>query len=180
LNGLEQFVQAAKTALGERPGEIAMHVQPEAEVANAVGDNMLSAADRENIAKANWRSETVPVMRLDDWAEGVGVAACELIKIDVEGADLQVLRSGARLIERSRPIIMGEFNPYWMLQSGETFEDVINYFKPMGYAFWREMEGQFVPLTPALIAPPLEIPTYLLVPRERVAQAVSLMRNLKY
>lgn len=179
LNEIQDFVRLTQSALGESTGEITMHIQPECEFGNAVGENMLADDDREHIARANWPRETVPLMRLDRWAQERGVERCEFIKIDVEGADLRVLRGGADLIHRSRPIIMGEFNPYWMQQGGETFEDVLRFFDPLDYAIWREVSGRFLPLTESLIAAPLEIPTYLLVPRERIEVVSRLLPNLE-
>jgi FkbM family methyltransferase len=45
-----------------------------------------------------------PVMKLDDLA----LNSCSLIKIDVDGGELGVLKSAARLIEKARPVLYFE------------------------------------------------------------------------
>lgn len=60
-------------------------------------------------------------------------ARVDLIKIDVEGSELEVLRGGRLLLERHRPIVYFEFLPCFAEPRGirvETFEEV---FKPLGY-----------------------------------------------
>ena len=47
----------------------------------------------------------IPVTTLDD-----EIAHADLIKVDVEGMELDVLRGSARLIERARPIVLFEVN----------------------------------------------------------------------
>jgi FkbM family methyltransferase len=50
----------------------------------------------------------VPIRRLDDL---VGEAAIDIVKIDVEGAELGVLRGSEALVARSRPTVMFESGP---------------------------------------------------------------------
>jgi hypothetical protein len=51
---------------------------------------------------------TVPVRRLDDL---VGEASVDVIKIDVEGAELGVMRGGEAVIARDQPTILFESGP---------------------------------------------------------------------
>lgn len=48
-----------------------------------------------------WGASIVPL-------DALGVASCALIKIDVDGKELEVLRSGAELIGRCRPVLYFE------------------------------------------------------------------------
>jgi FkbM family methyltransferase len=48
--------------------------------------------------------EEVPLIRLDD----LELPRCGLLKIDVEGMELDVLRGAARMVERCRPLIFAE------------------------------------------------------------------------
>jgi FkbM family methyltransferase len=50
--------------------------------------------------------EQVPVMSLD----GLGIDRCKLLKVDVEGMELEVLEGGSMLITEARPIIYVENN----------------------------------------------------------------------
>ncbi|MCP9476014.1 MAG: FkbM family methyltransferase [Nitrospira sp.] len=61
-------------------------------------------------------------------------ARIDLIKIDVEGSELEVLRGGRLILQRHRPIVYFEFLPCFAEPKGirvETFEEL---FKPLGYS----------------------------------------------
>ena len=51
----------------------------------------------------------VPVTTLDAWCAATG-AAPELIKIDVEGGEIEVLRGGERMIAKHRPLLIAEIH----------------------------------------------------------------------
>jgi FkbM family methyltransferase len=56
-------------------------------------------------------SQVVPVWRGDDALDLVGVTSISVLKIDVEGAELEVLRGFAGTIERLHPLIVCEILP---------------------------------------------------------------------
>lgn len=72
----------------------------------------------------------VPVRRLDDFSLPSRVS---LVKVDVEGFEVEVLRGAMEMIRRDRPIIFGEFNPIWLeireVDVGELFDDL----RDLGY-----------------------------------------------
>ncbi|MGB3737745.1 MAG: FkbM family methyltransferase [Pontixanthobacter sp.] len=69
---------------------------------------------------------TVEMKRIDDMLD-----QADLIKIDVEGAELGVLRGAVRLIERCQPLIMFESGPGNVL--GFTKEGMFEFFAERGY-----------------------------------------------
>lgn len=54
--------------------------------------------------------EAVDGVRLDSWAEQVGLARLDVLKIDVEGAEPAVLAGAQELIRRCRPVTVVECN----------------------------------------------------------------------
>lgn len=75
------------------------------------------------------REVRVPLRTLDSF----GLAgAVDVIKIDVEGAELGVLRGAADLIARSRPVIMFESGPHEQLGYGKA--EMWAFFDKAGYA----------------------------------------------
>lgn len=61
-----------------------------------------------NSERGDLQEIRVPIRRLDDV---VGDESVDVVKIDVEGAELAVLRGGAALLERDSPTIMFESGP---------------------------------------------------------------------
>lgn len=72
----------------------------------------------------------VPAITLDEFVDVHGVAAVDLIKVDVESAEHRVFLGGSRMLERDRPIIIcevlfGQFSP--------SLEDMLS---SRGYRFF--------------------------------------------
>ncbi len=55
-----------------------------------------------------YRRSTVVTQTLDGWAETLGPAAIQLVKIDVEGHEGAVIEGGRRTVDRHRPFIVVE------------------------------------------------------------------------
>lgn len=75
-------------------------------------------ADQSASIDSNYRpsdfheSETViPVLTGDEVREGIGIDSVSVLKIDVEGAELEVLRGFRRTIENCRPLLVFEVLP---------------------------------------------------------------------
>jgi FkbM family methyltransferase len=135
LNGLEGVVTVLPLALGDRPGRLVMRRVPVGAAANAVGENMFSEWDRDSVDRNGWDREEVRVVPLDEW--GTRLSRCDVVKIDVEGADLLVLRGAVETIGRFRPVVFAEFNPYWMKQIHQGLEDVRRFARRTDYAILR-------------------------------------------
>ncbi len=56
-------------------------------------------------------SEKIHVTRLDDWAETLELTHVDVIKLDIEGAELRVIEGARRTLERFRPFLVVECNP---------------------------------------------------------------------
>ncbi len=77
------------------------HVQGRNAFVSDVADPKTSSETWGSYVSDKWPT---PVMKLDD----LGLESCALIKIDVDGGELGVLKSAARLIEKARPVIYFE------------------------------------------------------------------------
>jgi FkbM family methyltransferase len=110
LNGLEDTVTIHRCALGDAVGKARMGIVETEDFQQ--GGNAAINLDPESALGV-----MVPVKRLDDFAIAAPVSA---VKIDVEGYEIRVLRGAKELIARDRPVILGEFNRYWIEQRGEN------------------------------------------------------------
>jgi FkbM family methyltransferase len=75
----------------------------------------------------------VEVMTLDAFCEKQQLSRVDLIKIDVEGAEVALLKGAEQTIRRFRPILMIEVNPATLQRSGYTARDVIEAIGRHGY-----------------------------------------------
>ena len=62
----------------------------------------------------------------------------KLIKIDVDGYELDVLKSAEKTLKKIKPIIYFELAPYLYKEIGYKFDDLLNYHKKMNYRFYSE------------------------------------------
>ena len=79
------------------------------------------------------RSGRVAALPLDDWADGHGLPRLDLIKLDVEGAEVRVLRGAAATLRRHRPVLLVEYNPscaaaYFGQPPEALFEELAKHF----------------------------------------------------
>lgn len=96
-------LKAMRLALGERSGMAVLHI-------NARGRDGLNTLGEPTHGDSKViGSEEVPLITLDDFLVQRGVARVDAMKIDVEGAELLVLKGGANLLSRAdAPLILFE------------------------------------------------------------------------
>lgn len=88
-------------------------------------------------------SETLPLMgnrliRLDsaaaDFCKQSG--RLDIIKVDTEGFDFSVIRSGSKLISEFRPALYFEWYPQLLLDAGEKVTSLFSYLAGLGYRYF--------------------------------------------
>src|ERR1700722_5746400 len=91
---------------------------------------------------AGMENSEIPLVGLDQWLVSTPSApqSIDLLKIDVEGMELDVLRSGANLIEKFRPIIVFELSH----QPGDEvlLSELERFFVSRGYTFLVNLHGR--------------------------------------
>jgi FkbM family methyltransferase len=100
LNGLDQ-VQALHSAAGAASGEQEVIVTQDSLWTRlaSVGEHPLEV-----------RRDRVPVTSLDDLAARLQLPAIDVVKIDVEGAELEVLAGMQRVLAEQRPFVIAEMH----------------------------------------------------------------------
>ena len=84
----------------------------------------------------------VPMTTLDDFCQSHQIFP-NLIKIDVEGAELLVLQGARKIIEQNRPNIIIGIHPFWMPE-GQIPENVIDFFNSYNYKIIKFGQTSFV------------------------------------
>lgn len=78
-------------------------------------------------------SFTVPFRALDAMVSTEGLSTVDFLKIDVEGAELPVLRGAVGTLRQHRPIIYLELCEAWTRDFGYGADEVLDHLQTVGY-----------------------------------------------
>jgi FkbM family methyltransferase len=126
-NGLEPLCEVFEVGLSDKSGSATLLAEGGA---NRSGNAGLLAPRR---FRRGLTPIEIPLRTLDQLASDDGPPGIDLVKIDVEGAELAALRGGIASVTRSRPLIFGEFNPALMERHGGALPQVMDLLGPLGY-----------------------------------------------
>jgi FkbM family methyltransferase len=119
------------SAVGDRNGEADFCIRPEGDTSS-----LLAGGKGSNVS-VSITSLDVRLLELEAAPKSV-----DFIKIDVEGAELSVLRGAVKTIEKYRPIVYLEFLPLYSDRYGFGYEDFVEFFEPRGYSLhWINHDG---------------------------------------
>jgi len=113
-------VEVWPLAMSDAEGVLEMHVGP---------DQHLGVSSMRPLPDA--RTVSIQTARLDDrWPDDRPI---QLMKIDVEGAEMKVLRGAARTIARCRPVIILELTDSFLRELGDSAEALRDLLREWGY-----------------------------------------------
>jgi len=117
------------SAVGDRKGEVSFWDFGRG-VGRMLNDSDPEAATHKDNPKWKAHRVTVPLNKLDDLVDEVPY----ILKIDVEGHELAVLRGAAQMLARKPPIVILEFNPAMMEWSAhDDAYDLLELLDGYGY-----------------------------------------------
>jgi FkbM family methyltransferase len=107
-----------------------------------------------HISRGSEAGDTVRVraLTIDDYCREHAVERVRLMKCDVEGAELMVLRGATATIDRWRPFVFCELYEMYCSQYGYAAADVFSFFSARRYRSMRFDRGVFRPLEPGAYA----------------------------
>ncbi|NET85501.1 MAG: FkbM family methyltransferase [Moorea sp. SIO1F2] len=133
LNHLEQQVKVIPKALSNSPDPFLTFHVPVDEVA-------VTASLRPD--KTTQEAIQVANTRLDDYWNEVNLPV-KIIKIDVEGAELEVLRGAEQLIRRQKPLLLIEVHGFAFPDFGTNLDEFRKYLEALGYTESQLSETYF-------------------------------------
>jgi len=83
----------------------------------------------------------VNTMKLDDFLKKIKIEKVDIMKIDVEGAELKVLNGGAETFKKYKPLLMIEVSDKRTLKFNYKAQDILNFLKNFGYKFFIIKKG---------------------------------------
>lgn len=143
MNGYHSFVRTWNRAAWSEPGTVQFHKRiryaANSSVASVGGAGLSELGDAEEAVEV----ESAP---LDDLLAGVGPV--DILKVDVEGAELQVFRGLAGTVQASPAVrIMLEWSPEQLVQMGTDPGELVDLIAGWGFGF-RLLEDDLAPVMP--------------------------------
>ena len=137
-NGRGRIVWAAA---GREDGSVTFNVHKD-----LVGSSLYKEAEGPSV---DGEGQTVPMRTLDTIAAQEKLAGPYLVKIDVQGAELDVLRGAASVLAQTEYLIL-EVSLFETLLGGPQMADVIAFLQEQGFAAYDVFGANYRPLDGAL------------------------------
>jgi FkbM family methyltransferase len=123
-------VSVYKVALGSDAGEADFFVVEGTET----GCNSLRPP---HLKTGTYRPIQIRVAVLDDWLREHKIEHVDFIKIDAEGAELEVLQGASKLLNaRPRPVLLAEIAEIRTAPWGYSARETVRYMEEMGYVWF--------------------------------------------
>lgn len=129
-------VHCERLALGAKAGAVSFYA-----TRCSSASSLLPPEDflRERSAKRNYdyRKMEVPMDTLDQVAARLSLTGIDILKMDVQGSELQVLRGAAGLLQESRIDLIFSEALFAETYAGQSdFNEIWSYLKNYGYVLW--------------------------------------------
>jgi FkbM family methyltransferase len=125
--------------------------------------------------QVRWSRNTLieaDVVALDSYL--AGQTQISLIKADIEGAELYAFEGAAGLIERDRPTVICEINPWFLEGFGIQLTELLAFFSASNYRLY-EYRGQDRRLAPVADLAGLEEDNYVFVHPSRLDRLAPIL-----
>jgi FkbM family methyltransferase len=100
-----------------------------------------SSLSRANTGKES-REFAVRGRPIDDVLRELGIQRVDVMKVDVEGAELYVLRGAKETLQRFHPKIVIEVFPHQLAGMNTTVEQLFSFIRQMGYTRGRQFDDR--------------------------------------
>lgn len=111
-------------------------------VSNVSGSSLFYFSSKDNLGMSGFHppdnfsgiESLIDSIILDEWAEEIQMAKLDLVKIDVEGAEVNVLKGMNNLINKFKPVIFIEISIENLKKYGHTISDIYELLISMDYS----------------------------------------------
>jgi len=131
-NQLEDIVKTNQLAIADKAGELTFYIYSNSKISSG---NSLSPINPAGTP----RGITVKTTSLDDFFSSQQLSRLDFIKIDAEGAELDILKGGQQIIRRYKPYITLEIHPRVLVPADQRMQELYDIIVSFGYTI--SMEG---------------------------------------
>jgi FkbM family methyltransferase len=164
LARLADRTRVLQVALAEAEGELTLRIPLLVPTRAHLPGTTVDLAETAALSKLPHREITVRTRRLDDVVEEEGLRRVDVLKIDVEGAELAALAGAERTLERHRPLVLVEADDLHQARYEASAQDVVDAVVAHDYRVFRYRRGALDELDGSVTA---DEDDYVLVPAER-------------
>lgn len=122
----QKTIKPVKLGLSDKKETVTLYASADSNE----GTNTIYNSDKFNIETGKIQLDT-----LDKQVKELKISQVNFLKIDVEGAELQVLKGALDTLHQHRPILMLEVNKDACIAGGYQPEDILDILKPFNYSF---------------------------------------------
>ena len=132
-------IRAIRAAISNFQGEAQLKIANDSHAGqNTLGDFIYQGVYCSEV-------ETVPVQRLDYQLEEEQIEGIDVIKMDVEGAELSVLQGGQGVLQRFQPVLLLELSDQALQTQGSSAAEVLQFLESMDYEIFTFSEFTGLP-----------------------------------
>jgi FkbM family methyltransferase len=134
-------IKTFQFAVGSQVGEITFNVHDD-----LVGSSLFQEVEG---AVVDGKPRTVPMITLDKVIKDESVASPYLIKVDVQGAELEVIKGASDVLKDTEVLIL-EVSLFAVFKSGPQFYDIVLAMKERGFICYDIIGNAYRPLDNSL------------------------------
>ncbi len=88
---------------------------------------------------------------LTEFVESRNIGKVKLLKLDVDGFEVDVLRGGLAFLKRQKPVVVMELAPYTLEERAESLEALLDILGDADYSLAHEATGKSLSRDPAVL-----------------------------
>jgi FkbM family methyltransferase len=144
LNGFAN-VTLVKRGLGKSTDRVTLYSSAHRSADGSYNEGLATLYPREGVSEAR---EVIDIARLDDCVGDLGINRLDIVKIDVEGSELDVLKGAEQTLRTFRPSVVLEVITETSRAAGHEASALLDFLRSLGYRFDRiARKGRREPLS---------------------------------
>jgi FkbM family methyltransferase len=133
INDLENVIVPVQAALSSKSGKAMFYISDD------MADSSNSLVNYRG-GKRNERPTEVQLYAMDDYVDNKNLQSVDFIKIDAEGAELEVLQGSEKTLQRFRPSVILALHPEALTKSGHSLKEIWNFTDRLNYEVFLDSQ----------------------------------------